>query len=110
MCELRPALLQQHRPAAFHVHHAAHAALALAKAHWDSGERAANQHEQKEDRCETDFHVKVTVKKRLIACQDSLQPRRLRQQTKGDANRRTAMTVPVEIAQKSGHIPERCGF
>src|SRR5437763_1340582 len=57
LSELCSALQQQHRLAAIHVHHAAHAAIAFAKTERDSGERAADEHEQKEQGCESDLHL-----------------------------------------------------
>ena len=57
LSELRLALLQQHRLAALFVHHPAHAALAFAKAHRHSGERATKKHEQKEQGCESRLHL-----------------------------------------------------
>src|SRR2546423_4689288 len=56
LSELCSALQQQHRLAAVHVH-AAHAAIAFAKTERDSGERAADEHEQKEQGCESDLHL-----------------------------------------------------
>ena len=57
LSELCSALLQQHCLAALFVHHPAHAALAFAKTHWHSGERATKKHEHKEQGCESRLHL-----------------------------------------------------
>ena len=56
LSELRAASQQEHRLAALHVH-VAHAAIVLAKTERDSSERAADEHEQKDERCEALPHI-----------------------------------------------------
>ena len=58
--------LEQRLLAAIHVHHAAHAAVALAEMHRHTCESATKEHEQKEQGCKPLLHVWPTVLELLV--------------------------------------------